>query len=445
MRVCSELAAIGWGPRAERAAVAWLALAALTASMALLGEEGAARAAEPEARRVVVVIDISADSAAHAAIEHDVSRALRKNPAWVVKDLNDVLNAGGEVEDRTNIGTAQSFREAGERALEASDALDAIDQLESATQLMEKSYAFLRDPADYGDALLLLGRARLESGDAAGARATLEKAAMVRADPARVTLDAATASRFEEVRAEVEALPLGAVEVVTEPPYAEVYVDGRFKGITPTTVAGLTEGTHLLSLFKAGSVRQTGRARVSSAGLGHAEFELAPARRQLLLTQLRERLPEEVRSALGPERVGGDGVRDVGGLLASENALVVRSTGPRARKEVSLFLFDTRTLRLLSHVSGTIDWSYRNRRAVAELVERVLDFDYAVALGGTSQATATKPDEAEDGGIIEAWWFWTIIGAVVVGGATAGIVVGTQPKERSPYGKDGTGAVVLQF
>jgi hypothetical protein len=40
-------------------------------------------------------------------------------------------------------------------------------------------------------------------------------------------------------------------------------------------------------------------------------------------------------------------------------------------------------------------------------------------------------DSAEDGGIVESWWFWTLIGVVVVGGAvTAGVLL--WPEDETP-------------
>jgi hypothetical protein len=49
------------------------------------------------------------------------------------------------------------------------------------------------------------------------------------------------------------------------------------------------------------------------------------------------------------------------------------------------------------------------------------------------------------GGIHTKWWFWTIVGAAVVGGTTAALVL-TRPKAEShglPH--DGTGAVLVRF
>ena len=57
-------------------------------------------------------------------------------------------------------------------------------------------------------------------------------------------------------KAETEALPLGAVQLNSLPSNAEVYVDGKYKGVTPVTVAGLRAGPHQVALYKDGYGRK---------------------------------------------------------------------------------------------------------------------------------------------------------------------------------------------
>ena len=41
----------------------------------------------------------------------------------------------------------------------------------------------------------------------------------------------------------------------------------------------------------------------------------------------------------------------------------------------------------------------------------------------------------------ETWWFWTLVGAVVVGGVTAGAVIGTLPENKPDTG---SGQIILR-
>lgn len=47
--------------------------------------------------------------------------------------------------------------------------------------------------------------------------------------------------------------------------------------------------------------------------------------------------------------------------------------------------------------------------------------------GPTTLQGPTPSEPSDEGGsVLEEWWFWTIVGAVVVGGVVAGVLIGTQ-------------------
>lgn len=392
--------------------------------------------------RVIAVIDVSADTRDHHGIAHDVNLALRRKSAWIVKDLNTVLNEGEEAEDQSNIKNAENMANAGQAALDDGDVREAARQLEASVSAMAQSFAYLPEFKRYRRALLMLGSAHLRAGDRDAAKEAFWRAANQGASADEVPLDDVSTALLQEVLGEHELAALGAVEVSTDPPHAEIYVNGRFKGISPTTVAGLSVGEHIVTLFKHGWVRTTSKMRVTSDAIEATSFRLEPARKRLILTQMQTALQSEVDTALGESGLGGDGVRDVAGLLFSETALVIRSSGPGDLKKVELFLFDSRTRRLINHVESTIDWTYRNRKAVRALVDRVLDFDLVEALGGdVTQVSRDGDDES----VLNAWWLWTIVGVVVAGGVAAGVYFGTVSEPESPFAKDGAGAVVISF
>ena len=50
----------------------------------------------------------------------------------------------------------------------------------------------------------------------------------------------------------------------------------------------------------------------------------------------------------------------------------------------------------------------------------------------------TGHDGEHEGGVASKWWFWTLIGAVVVGGAVTGGVLATSGSNAPPNGTLGT-------
>lgn len=393
--------------------------------------------------RPTVVIDVSDETKPNAEIAREVARALRKHPGYPVKDIHALLNAGGEVEEQNNIKTGQAFHQAGVAALAAGDAEDAAEQLESAATLLEASFAFLRNVEEYRQLLLRLGVARHSQDDEAGAREAFSRAMLFRAEPTSVPLGEAQAL-YDGAAADLAAKELGAIVIATEPPHAEVYVNGRYRGISPATVAALPIGTHLVAIFKPGWARRTATVTSSSTTLSAHTLALDPARRQLPFDQLRQDLVGEIAALSDTHKEGGDGVRAAGALLFSEVAIVVRSTGDRDAKRVELFAFDTRSRRLLNRAAAQVDWRSRNKEAIAALITDLLDFDYAVSLGGAAaDPGATPPAAEEEDSVVTKWWFWTIVGVGVAGVAagTAAAVVLSDEGAAPPT----TGSMAIQF
>ena len=52
------------------------------------------------------------------------------------------------------------------------------------------------------------------------------------------------------INAELEATKeiTGSLAVITDPPGAEIYIDGNFKGVSPVTIQGLSAGMHTILL-----------------------------------------------------------------------------------------------------------------------------------------------------------------------------------------------------
>lgn len=402
---------------------------------AIAGEDDGETAA-----RSLAVVDISQDDKAHAEIARDVVRAVRKHSGYEFKDTHVALNAGAEVEAQNNIRTALAFLQTGTAALEGGDAEEAYDQLASARTMMERDFAVLRDVNDYRATLMNLAVAMLRTGEKKAAQDVFERAIIFRAKVN--TLDLSDAEHDVLVRAQeaVAERPLGAVAIETVPEHAEVYVDGRYRGISPATVAGLPAGEHLVTVYKAGHARHTRTVTASDEELNVISVDMEDARRQLQYGQLTERLRNEVAELSDDNVAGGEGVKSVGALFYSELAIVVRVTGENDMKTVELALFHVASKRLLNRLSESIDWSFRNKKAVAGLVNTLLDINFAAAMGGAI-APAGMGAGSQDS-LLTSWWLWTIVGAVVAGGVTAAVVA-TLPEDAPPPPTGGT--LVVQF
>ena len=225
---------------------------------------------------------------------------------------------------------------------------------------------------------------------------------------------------FERVRSRTLSGARGTLTVATEPEGAEVYVDGRSYGPSPATVEGLLVGDHYVTIKQLGFERVIARATVRDGGTSVARYDLAPNDRSRLVSS--PEFQRGLRGELGEDRAG-DNLRSLGNTLGAAQVLVgvVR---PLADDTVHLqvWLYDIRTRFLLATREGTL----RTDEAGMETARQMaVELYQGVDLGGGIAAPTEDgllPGERSPE-LWEQWWFWTVVGVVVVAGAV-GIGVG---------------------
>ncbi len=414
--------------------------------------------AEQLNRRMIAVIKLQEDAAGNpladtkenAAAAAGVARALRyskQHPDYKVQDLHNVLNTGGESDHLSNIQNGLSYYEAGLKALRDGDIDEAVVQMSDAATLIERSFVYIPKSKTYKTLLLHLGEAQLSNGQKSEAKESFVRAVLMGAKAKWAPLEANALKLFKKVKKSVYMRPNGTIEVITEPPNVEVYVDGRFRGVSPMNIENVLEGRHIVTLKKLGFKRITKTVDVKGGEEKAEIFEdLEYARRHILMKQLFAKLPNAVTMAERTEdKVGGEAINLIKRMLRCEVAVVLRIKSVGDAQEIEAMVFDTVSKRLLSKRSEliTLQSNLRNRTAFRAFTKKLMDFDYAVALGGAKDTGPTMV--VQDGGIVSKWWFWTAIGAVVVGATAGGVYAVMNQEEPPPFDKDGSGAMVLSF
>ena len=413
--------------------------------------------AEQLNRRTIAVIKLQEDAAGNpladtkenAAAAAGVARALRytkQHPDYKVQNLHNVLNTGGESDHLSNIQNGRSYYEAGLKAVRDGDIDEAVVQMSDAATLMERSFVYLPKSKKYKTLLLHLGEAQLSNGQKKEAKESFARAVLMGAKAKWAPLEANALKLFNKVKKSVYMRPSGTIEVITEPPNVEVYIDGRFRGVSPMNIENVLEGKHIVTLKKLGFKRITKTVNVKSGDESAEVFEdLEYARRHILMKQLFGKLPNAVTLAeRTDDKVGGEAINLVKRMLRCEVAVVLRIKSVGDAQEIEAMVFDTISKRLLNKRTEliTLQSNLRNRTAFRAFTKKLMDFDYAVALGGASDP---GPAVVQDGGIVSKWWFWTAVGAVVVGATAGGVYAAMNQEEPPPFAKDGSGAVVLSF
>lgn len=419
-------------PRAGRPRPALRALVALLAfqlTFAGLPVSAALAADAPP----TTLIDLSPEDPVAREIAHDVARAIRRRKDATYRSVDETLNVGGEVVAASSLKSGENFLKAGRKAIAAQDFEAALEELEQAAFHFQQAFAFLADPADAADALFLLGVAQLRTGEEASGRKTLRRAV---AFAPRRKQDAdrfgdAIRKAWEAARTEVTSAEPVNYEVTTQPSNAEVWVNGRYMGLSPTYVAAYP-GPQYVRVRKQGFARSGKLVERTAESLGGVDLRLEPARRKPAFDGLTERLTEIFGGAVEP-----DDLSEAAGLLAASQAVVVRATGTRAKVRVQLALANLSSRQVLRRVDKELSWTRRDKKAIEALV--------AELFLAAKIPNAPAEQQVQRDSIWGKWWFWTIVGGVVVGSVTAAVVLSGDEADPGTGYAPGTGGVVIRF
>jgi tetratricopeptide (TPR) repeat protein len=416
----------GGGPRRRRPGVTPALLAGCALALSLAG--GRATAAE---RPTVTLIDLSPEGPAEREIAHDVARALRLDAARRYRDPDEQLNLGAEDADVANIRGARGLLRAGKRLLAARSWAEAAEELEGAVTSYLASFAHAEEEDAIEQCLALHGVALHRAGDQEGAARAFRRAVVFR--PA-VKIDLApygadVAAAMAKAREDVLSRADVRYEVRTSVPNAEVWVNGRYFGLTPAFVKALA-GEQYIRISKHGYVR-AGRLETVERAEHVAQFELRPARRKPAWDGLRERLGEIFEGAVEPEDLSA-----AQGLLGANLAVVLRCSGTREKMQVRLALANLSGRQVLKRVTREFSWLRRDKVAVAKLVQELF-------VAPAAPVGREGPEVRRDS-VFKKWWFWALVGGAVAGSVTAAVLLGDTETVGDRY-QAGTGGLVLKF
>jgi hypothetical protein len=275
------------------------------------------------------------------------------------------------------------------------------------------------------DAYKLLAAARFIDGDQEGAREALRRARIL--DP-ELAFDAKLFPPkmrrvFTEVKLLQDELGKGTIAVTSDPPGAEVLVNGVSVGISPLKAPGLAAGLNYVTLLQPGFLPTTasvevvgGEEKKVDQPLGRFDDDPAP-------------LLDRTRASLGEVAVSSS-MRDLGKRLKAELLLFafVRDEGQADNVSLSLYLYDTRTGKLARTVKKTVPRPEVEAAAAAMTTE--IDVG-ATATVDLTLTAAKKPNIVWTYAVKFRRWkyFWptvAVAGALVLTAIILGVTVQPQ-------------------
>jgi hypothetical protein len=428
-------------------------IASTTCAFFTLFSATGAFAVDPKKRTVrVALVDVDGNATGDSTdIHYFVEKGVRTSTAPIeLMALDDVLNAGAQATDIQNIAFGDEALDNGMKAFAQGDCDEALDQLGQAVTYYEQSMAFLGHFDRFVTVLVHQGICLSRTGHKKPAGEILERAFTVQS---KLKFDSFPQEKalFERARKRVRGKALSSIAVSSSPDGARVFVNGRYRGVAPAYRPGLRRGVHFVRVERQGYGRRGIKVDTSS-GTADAKVDLSikSARKKPLLESLLAGLQTE----FGAEQAGTNIAR-LQGLLLVDYVILYRASGASTKKKVELVLYDLVSGSRLNQVSGTADWDARSRaakNAVISLTQELLSVELTTLVTvDPNPGVEPNPDpDPEPGGggdsIVNKWWFWTAIGAVVLAGTTVGLVLGLQTDDApSGLGEDGNGALILRF
>lgn len=341
-----------------------------------------------------------------------LDEGLKRNPRLEMKDLDTRLADFAQEVPQEQIDEArQAFKE-GQQALTNLELPQAVQRLGQAVKLIAKVLPYMKKQ-ELADAMMALAAAQYEQDDKKAAKATMVRLLTWRQDYRLDTTKypPSLIQPLEDARREVEKTRRGSIEIRSEPPAAQAYVDGRYVGVTPTFAEGLPAGEHWVTLKKEGFRKAVMPATVSSKVQQVVTMPLERSGKYLLVEQALASIEKTVGAPTLDKSAG-----DLREVLFIDHAVFVR---PRAAQsgalQIDAYLYDLRTGRRLTRVERTVPIAQAQKRLESLASSLYLKVSYEAELEAPKDAPPPQPVARRP--FYKTWWFWTVTGAVVAGAA----------------------------
>ncbi|HEV8320224.1 MAG TPA: PEGA domain-containing protein [Myxococcota bacterium] len=344
---------------------------------------------------------------------------IKKDDRFAFYEISKLLEQGKLDAERSTIEKARSEFDRG-KALYADSSLgkvgEAVSVLEGSLDAYRAVLGYVPRKEELIEALMYYASALYLSKKTADCEKVLREVVLLDPDlrydddrfPARMSLN------VDKVREAVSAAPRGSVEIASDPPFAEVYVNGTYRGVTPMEVFGLPEGENYVTLRKDGYKKYADTMTVEADKSASFEASLEPVFRYPLYDETRKTVTPE----LGEPRAG-KAVMETQSKFYVDQVVFVTLAAEGDELRATFYLYDLRSRLLLKKVTGLVDPKAGQEELDVSVGDMVTTLYTGVRLDGSIE----RPEESLAGvgerkkrPFFYKWWFWTGVGGVVLAG-----------------------------
>lgn len=382
------------------------------------------------------------------ALQRDLSEGLRKNSRLDHKDLDVRLAEFAQEIPFDQVELARTTFQTGREALFKFELDKAVTQLADAVDQLVQVLPYIKKQ-ELADAMMALAAAQQQKGGTKAMQTTLRRLLTWRTGYQLDTeqFPASLSEPLEEARVFVGKQPQNEIKVLSEPLGAQVFVDGEFAGVAPTTIGNLPTGEHYITFRKLGYKRGLRVAQVQATRSSQVLGKLDRADKYLLVDQALERAGAKIgESPIDPVV---DNLRET---LFLDHAVFLKLgragslSSALEEVNVSAFLYDLRSRRLIEkrtervRLQGGVPTEGVMQRIAEELYSKV-DYDADDKAPEDPKLPKVEPQKP----LYKRWWLWTAIGGAVAVGAAA-LGVGLALRQPScPDGHTCTGELIYSL
>lgn len=327
-----------------------------------------------------VARDPSGQKAA-ATVAAALSERAQRHPRLRVIEPGRALAGDPRTREEETLVRARTALADGRRAYDALSLDDAIARLGQAVTLYQQTGPLLGDLSELETALAYLGAALTLRGSADEGLSTFQELLTLEPGYAPDGLPPTVTRVFDQAVEKTNKQAKGTVEIYSTPPYASVYVDGTFRGVTPLTLRDMGAGTHYVRIEQSGYVVHGAPVEVTANQQVTSQTRLVSVKSG---AELRDLLSRASREVLQPGM--GTNLRALSRLLVAD-ALVVISVS-QSGNDVTLTgaVYDAVGATALATERAVVDAAgptlYRDSGALADRLIAAAAGDAAVAAGG---------------------------------------------------------------
>lgn len=260
-----------------------------------------------------------------------------------------VLSGDPRTREEETLERARAALADGRRAYDALNLDEAIARLGQAVSLYQQTGPLLGDLEELQNSLLSLGAALTLRGSADEGESTFAELLTVNPSYQLEGYPPTVGKAFSAAAARIEKAPTGSVEIYSTPPYAAVYVDGRFEGVTPVTLNDVVAGTHYLRIEKVGYTVHGAPLEISPNQRITSQTRLRSMKKGVELRDVTARATEEVVA----EGMGGS-LRNLARMLVADTLIFVAVSQSGSDATFTGAVFDAATGTRLTTERGVL-------------------------------------------------------------------------------------------